>query len=35
LRDVTPLNKFATSFGAVWSTDVLMTWTPYAHWKPK
>jgi len=35
LRDLTPLSKSTTSFGAVCRTDVQMTWIPHAHWKPK
>jgi len=32
---LTPFNKFTTSFGAVCSPDVQMTWIPHAHPKPK
>jgi len=35
LRDLTPLNKFPTSFGAVYRADVQMTWIPHAHPKRK
>jgi len=35
LRDLTPLNEFTTSSGAVCRTDIKMTWIPHAHRKPK
>jgi len=35
LRDLTPFNKFTTSFGAVCRTDVQMTWMSHAHREPK
>jgi len=35
LKDLTPLNKFITSYEADCITDVQMTWIPHAHRKPK